>query len=96
MTQFPDKQLFLKKYKSGISQVFWVELVSDLETPVSAMLKLTKNEPYSFLLESVEGGKVRGRYSVLGFDPDLIWRCFCPFAHPLSSMNNKNIFDNSN
>ena len=76
MTQFPDKQLFLKKYKSGIPQVFWVELVSDLETPVSAMLKLTKNEPYSFLLESVEGGKVRGRYSVLGFDPDLIWRCF--------------------
>ena len=76
MTQFPDKDSFCVKYKSGIPQVFWIELVADLETPVSAMLKLTKNKPYSFLLESVEGGKVRGRYSVLGFDPDLIWRCF--------------------
>ena len=31
--------------------------------------------PYSFLLESVEGGAVRGRYSILGIKPDLIWRC---------------------
>ena len=89
MTQFPDKSLFFEKYKSGVSQVLWVELVADLETPVSAMLKLTKNKPYSFLLESVEGGKVRGRYSVLGFDPDLIWRCFGEKSEILSVSNGK-------
>jgi len=40
------------------------------------MLKLATDEPYSFLLESVEGGKIRGRYSFIGLNPDLIWRCF--------------------
>ena len=89
MTQFPDKNVFFEKYKSGVSQVLWVELVADLETPVSAMLKLTKNKPYSFLLESVEGGKVRGRYSVLGFDPDLIWRCFGEKSEISSVSNGK-------
>jgi anthranilate synthase component 1 len=51
-------------------------LVSDLETPVSAYLKLIAAfcGP-SFLLESVEGGAVRGRYSMIGLAPDLIWRC---------------------
>src|SRR6476660_2130060 len=48
-------------------------LVADLETPVSAFLKLGAR-PMSFLLESVEGGAVRGRYSIIGLDPDLIWR----------------------
>jgi anthranilate synthase component 1 len=49
--------------------------VADLETPVSAMLKLSDGRPNSFLLESVEGGAVRGRYSIIGLKPDLIWRC---------------------
>src|SRR3546814_14327705 len=39
------------------------------------MLKLAADERYSILLESVEGGAVRGRYSVLAYAPDLIWRC---------------------
>ncbi|MCB1994075.1 MAG: anthranilate synthase component I, partial [Geminicoccaceae bacterium] len=39
------------------------------------MLKLTDGRPYSFLLESVEGGAVRGRYSIIGTKPDLVWRC---------------------
>src|SRR5262249_16775742 len=51
-------------------------LVSDLETPVSAMMKLAENRPMSFLFESVEGGATRGRYSFIGLKPDLIWRCF--------------------
>ena len=38
------------------------------------MLKLTRNARYSFLLESVEGGAVRGRYSIIGMKPDVIWR----------------------
>ena len=39
------------------------------------MLKLADGRPYSFLLESVEGGAVRGRYSMIGLKPDLVWRC---------------------
>ena len=49
--------------------------VSDLETPVAAFLKLAYGQPNSFLLESIEGGTARGRYSVIGMAPDLIWRC---------------------
>ena len=52
----------------------WTTLVADLETPVSAFLKIAGGKPMSFLLESVEGGAVRGRYSVIGLEPDLIWR----------------------
>ncbi len=49
--------------------------VSDLETPVAAFLKLAHGQPNTFLLESIEGGSARGRYSVIGMAPDLIWRC---------------------
>ena len=38
------------------------------------MIRLGENSPYSFLLESVEGGDTKGRYSILGLNPDLIWR----------------------
>ena len=55
--------------------VVWTTLVADLETPVSAFLKLAEGRPNAFLLESVEGGAVRGRYSIIGLEPDLIWRC---------------------
>ncbi|MGJ3230404.1 MAG: anthranilate synthase component I [Oceanicaulis sp.] len=48
--------------------------VDDLETPVSAYLKLAAGQSNTFLLESVEGGAYRGRYSAIGLDPDLIWR----------------------
>jgi len=53
---------------------FW-RGVSDLETPVAAFLKLAQGQPNAFLLESIEGGSARGRYSVIGMMPDLIWRC---------------------
>ena len=76
MTLFPSADAFAKHYAESRPQVVWTELVADLETPVSAMLKLAAGQRYSFLLESVEGGAVRGRYSVLGFDPDIVWRCF--------------------
>lgn len=48
--------------------------VSDLEAPVSAMLKLGADKPGSFLLESVQGGDFRGRYSIIGLKPDFVWR----------------------
>ena len=63
-----------KRYERGEPQLVWTRLVSDLETPVSAFLKLAGSRANAFLLESVEGGAVRGRYSMLGFDPDLIFR----------------------
>ena len=70
----PDFQRFQAGYDANEAQVVWSRLVADLETPVSAMLKLADGRPYSFLLESVEGGAVRGRYSIIGLKPDLIWR----------------------
>ncbi|MBE0553900.1 MAG: anthranilate synthase component I, partial [Rhodobacteraceae bacterium] len=48
---------------------------ADLDTPVSLMLKLGEARTDTFMLESVTGGEVRGRYSVVGMKPDLIWQC---------------------
>jgi anthranilate synthase component I len=75
MAPRPELAEFISVYAAGRPQVVWTSLVADLETPVSAMLKLAEGRPYSFLLESVEGGAVRGRYSGIGLKPDLIWRC---------------------
>ena len=52
-----------------------VRLAADLDTPVSLMLKLAEAQPLSFVLESVTGGEVRGRYSIVGMKPDLVWDC---------------------
>lgn len=71
----PDFDTFAAHYTAGKSQLVWTRLVSDLETPVSAFLKLCGEDANSFLLESVEGGEQLGRYSIIGFKPDLIWRC---------------------
>jgi anthranilate synthase component I len=76
MSPRPELAEFVSRYAAGLPQVVWTSLVADLETPVSAMLKLAEGRPYSFLFESVEGGAVRGRYSAIGLKPDLIWRCF--------------------
>jgi anthranilate synthase component I len=70
----PEAGAFSKSYARGEPQVVWTTLVADLETPVSAFLKIAAGRPMSFLLESVEGGAVRGRYSIIGLDPDLVWR----------------------
>ena len=70
----PSETAFAERYRRGEPQVVWTSLVADLETPVSAFLKLGGGKSMSFLLESVEGGAVRGRYSIIGLEPDLIWR----------------------
>src|SRR5262249_49359785 len=70
----PQATAFAKTYARGKAQVVWTRLVADLETPVSAFLKIAGGRAMSFLLESVEGGAVRGRYSIIGVDPDAIWR----------------------
>jgi anthranilate synthase component I len=69
----PAAEVFAARYAAGAPQVVWTTLVADLETPVSAFLKVA-NRPMSFLLESVEGGAARGRYSIIGLEPDVIWR----------------------
>ena len=70
----PSETAFAERYGRDEAQVVWTTLVADLETPVSAFLKLGDGKAMSFLLESVEGGAVRGRYSIIGLEPDLIWR----------------------
>ncbi len=70
----PSEEVFDRLYEAGKAQVVWTRLVGDLETPVSAMLKLSAGRSNSFLLESVEGGAVRGRYSMIGIEPDLVFR----------------------
>jgi anthranilate synthase component I len=70
----PTAESFAEKYARGEPQVVWTTLVADLETPVSAFLKIARNKPMSFLLESVEGGDTRGRHSIIGLVPDLVWR----------------------
>jgi anthranilate synthase component 1 len=70
----PSPDAFATRYGRGEAQVVWTTLVADLETPVSAFLKIAGSRPMSFLFESVEGGATRGRYSIIGLDPDVIWR----------------------
>ena len=75
MTLEPDFTSFAEGYRTGRSQVVWTRLVDDLETPVSAYLKLGEGRRYTFLFESVQDGAWRGRYSVITLAPDLVWRC---------------------
>ena len=72
MTPFAD---FAPGYEAGRAQLVYARLVADMETPVSAFLKLGDGKDNAFLLESVQGGETRGRYSIIGLKPDLIWRC---------------------
>ena len=81
----PTSDAFAERYDSGAAQVVWTTLVADLETPVSAFLKIASGKPMSFLFESVEGGAVRGRYSIIGLLPDLVWR-----AHGAKAEINRN------
>ena len=66
---------FAAAYAAGCNSIVSTVDVADLETPVAVFLKLAHGTPNSFLLESVEGGAARGRYSIVGMAPDLIWRC---------------------
>src|SRR5512142_1777936 len=71
----PDFPAFARNYDAGRPQALHARLIADLETPVSAFLKLGEGRDNAFLLESVQGGEARGRYSIIGLKPDLIWRC---------------------
>ncbi len=71
----PDFDAFAPGWDAGRNQLLTLRLAADLDTPVSLMLKLAEAAPNSFMLESVTGGEVRGRYSIIGMKPDLIWEC---------------------
>ncbi len=76
-TLSPSLASFTPSYDKGLPQLVHTVLVGDLETPVSAFMKLRAAfNGHAFLLESVEGGAVRGRYSMIGLAPDVVWRCF--------------------
>ena len=76
MAEAQDHEAFAAAYDAGTPQLLRQVLVGDCETPVAAFLKLRHaTTGPAFLLESVEGGAVRGRYSMIGLEPDLIWRC---------------------
>jgi anthranilate synthase component 1 len=71
----PAYPAFEQAYRAGRPQLVWTRLIDDLETPVSAYLKIGHGRPYAFLFESVEGGAFRARYSIITLNPDLVWRC---------------------
>ena len=71
----PALDAFATGYEAGRNQIVWTRLAADLDTAVSLMLKLTEARADSFMLESVTGGEVRGRYSIIGMKPDLVWEC---------------------
>jgi len=68
------KDALASRLAAGMAGVLACPIVADLDTPVSVYLKLAANQKYSFLLESVTGGENRGRYSIIGLEPDLLFR----------------------
>ena len=89
MALTPSFEEFSKGYEAGQNQVVYARLAADLDTPVSLMMRLTGAQKDSFVLESVTGGEVRGRYSIIGMKPDIIWRCY----GETSSINRQARFD---
>ena len=73
-TAAKQRQAAAAAIAAGRPALVWRRLVADTETPVGAALKLFQAERGDFLLESVEGGETRGRYSLLGLAPDLVFR----------------------
>ncbi len=71
----PSFDAFAAAHARGENQLVYTRLAADLDTPVSLMLKLTGAARDAFMLESVTGGEVRGRYSIIGMKPDLVWQC---------------------
>ena len=75
MALYPEFDSFARGFDAGQNQIVYTRLAADLDTPVSLMLKLSGAGKHAFMLESVTGGDVRGRYSIIGMNPDLIWDC---------------------
>ena len=92
MELIPSYDDFARAHDAGENQIVFDRIAADHDTPVSKSLKLTGAQRTAFRLESVTGGEVRGRYSIIGMKPDLIWQC-----HGDKSRINRNArFDNDN
>src|ERR1700752_2777448 len=74
MSEAATPEGFAAAYARGEAQILRRRLIDDLETPISAYLKLREGRRYAFLYESVEGGAWRGRYSIITLGPGLVWR----------------------
>jgi anthranilate synthase component 1 len=77
MTSSPDRADHIAAraaLAAGRPALLWQRQVADTETPVAAALKLIEPGRGDFLLESVEGGETRGRHSLIGLAPDLVFR----------------------
>lgn len=74
VTATPARTEFARRYQSGEAQLVYTRIINDIDTPVSAYIKIAQGKPYAFLFESVTGGEQRGRYSFVGFSPDIVWR----------------------
>ena len=88
-TLYPKASHLRNCYIKKKSQLLWTKVNTDLETPVSAYLKFCVKQKNSFLLESVQDGTFRGRYSIIGMDPDIIWKCIRNKAY-IKNFNSKN------
>jgi anthranilate synthase component 1 len=71
----PSLEQFTDKARQGNLIPVYQEILADMETPVSAFLKIAGQSEHAFLLESVEHGESLGRYSFLGSDPELVFEC---------------------
>ena len=76
-------QRFAEQYDAGQSQIVWRRVVADLETPIGTYMKLAAGRKNTFLLESVQDGAIRGRYSIIGLLPDVILKV----EHGAASIN---------
>ena len=66
---------FLAQYRAGKAALLWYRVLNDTQTPLATYAKLKAGQDYSYLLESVQGGENRGRYTIMGAEPDFLWRC---------------------
>ena len=97
MEIIPNIKSFSKKIKSKKYNRFclWTEISADLETPITAYLKLIKKNNNNFLLESVEGGMTRGRYSIIGIESDKLLKCDDFNKNTLNNKSNITMINNN-
>ncbi|MFS0771362.1 anthranilate synthase component I family protein [Sphingomonas sp. 1P08PE] len=74
MAPITDRDQATAALAAGRPALVWRRRIADTETPVAAALRLIEPGRGDFLLESVEGGAIRGRYSLIGLAPDLVFR----------------------
>ena len=70
----PKFKDFKEKYENGIPQIVGFKFSSNDKTIISSYLKTSRNNKNSFLFESLEDGDTKGRFSIIGLNPDLIFK----------------------